>query len=563
MTPQFLNFLQGTLNSAFNSGDSTIEIAIDKKFQQDDGSFYNLTDQKTASLISALELTIKHKNNKKIELKRISTVASAGTTSDGRPIYTLTIELNGATKLEGLANSYDGTTSTTNVIANNKITNFPKNSPCIIAVNTGVLQRVLDLFTAGTTTNSATAGENLTILDSVSLHTDGTLRKYNFASFPNLVGVVNATVSSGNTATYTTYGGVSTGHTGLTIGATQFAEDTGAIAESASSTTTLLGTAETATTIRIAKSAAVSTEFSDSDFLVFDNADATKKAKLEVSGITTSTTRTLTVPDSDGTLLTSGEANAKDTTFRIQDDGDSTKQIAFQSSGITTATTRTITMPDNDVDLASASRRGTVYSTMFETAARFNTDLSSGTVTFGTSGVVLDTTATNNRTAGIYYAAGDNANNKLFTSGCDVSFDVTPSNVTIDDEGAYVGWFNGAVMSNGQLKQWVADTIATAGIGFIFQRVGGALNLYALVADGSGATATLLQTFVNGTKLSLAFSVRSSAIDFYINQALSISITTDIPASMATTNMFFHVSNQVAAGDQTTFTIHTHSLRKI
>lgn len=40
-----------------------------------------------------------------------------------------------------------------------------------------------------------------------------------------------------------------------------------------------------------------------------------------------------------------------DNVFRILDDSDTTKEIAFQASGITTATTRTITMADRDIDL--------------------------------------------------------------------------------------------------------------------------------------------------------------------------------------------------------------------
>lgn len=40
-----------------------------------------------------------------------------------------------------------------------------------------------------------------------------------------------------------------------------------------------------------------------------------------------------------------------DNVFRIQDNGDITKEIAFEASGITTATTRTITMADSDVNL--------------------------------------------------------------------------------------------------------------------------------------------------------------------------------------------------------------------
>lgn len=52
-----------------------------------------------------------------------------------------------------------------------------------------------------------------------------------------------------------------------------------------------------------------------------------------------------------------------DTQFRIQDDGDTTKQIAFQASGITTGTTRTITMPDSDVTLKAAPIENVVEDT--------------------------------------------------------------------------------------------------------------------------------------------------------------------------------------------------------
>lgn len=48
-----------------------------------------------------------------------------------------------------------------------------------------------------------------------------------------------------------------------------------------------------------------------------------------------------------------------DDVFRVQDDGDNTKQIAFQASAITTSTTRTITMPDSDVDLGQIATNTT------------------------------------------------------------------------------------------------------------------------------------------------------------------------------------------------------------
>lgn len=50
------------------------------------------------------------------------------------------------------------------------------------------------------------------------------------------------------------------------------------------------------------KPATISTEFSDSTFRIQDNADATKEIAFEASGITTGTTRTVTIPDKSGTL---------------------------------------------------------------------------------------------------------------------------------------------------------------------------------------------------------------------------------------------------------------------
>ena len=46
-----------------------------------------------------------------------------------------------------------------------------------------------------------------------------------------------------------------------------------------------------------------------------------------------------------------GSDTPADNVFRIQDQTDTTKQIAFEASGITTSTTRTVTMPDKDLTL--------------------------------------------------------------------------------------------------------------------------------------------------------------------------------------------------------------------
>jgi len=51
-------------------------------------------------------------------------------------------------------------------------------------------------------------------------------------------------------------------------------------------------------------STGIGTEFPDSLFRIFDTTDVTKELAIECSGITTGNTRTLTVPDADGTIVT-------------------------------------------------------------------------------------------------------------------------------------------------------------------------------------------------------------------------------------------------------------------
>ena len=48
--------------------------------------------------------------------------------------------------------------------------------------------------------------------------------------------------------------------------------------------------------------AGATTEFTDNTFQINDDGDATKVLKFQVSGVTTATTRTMTIPDADGTI---------------------------------------------------------------------------------------------------------------------------------------------------------------------------------------------------------------------------------------------------------------------
>jgi C1q domain len=86
------------------------------------------------------------------------------------------------------------------------------------------------------------------------------------------------------------------------------------------------------------------------------------------------------------TLNNTNTITLKDTLFTLQDDGDTTKQLKFQLSGITTATTRTLTIPDASdtiVGLAAAQTltNKTLTSPTITSPTITNATISADTVT--------------------------------------------------------------------------------------------------------------------------------------------------------------------------------------
>lgn len=104
----------------------------------------------------------------------------------------------------------------------------------------------------------------------------------------------------------------------------------------------------------------VNKTFEDSTTLFQDNADNTKQFKFEASGISTASTRTITIPDANITLVGTNNTQTlsnktldnttsltiQDSNLVLQDNLDNTKQLQFQISGIGTGTTRTLSVPD-------------------------------------------------------------------------------------------------------------------------------------------------------------------------------------------------------------------------
>jgi len=143
-------------------------------------------------------------------------------------------------------------------------------------------------------------------------------------------------------------------------------------------------------------------------FRVIDSTDNTKQVAFDASGISGSTTRTLTVPNASDTLVvlaatqtltnktialgsntitgalangitattqsasdnstkvattayvdnqvTAGSSNEfADNVFRVKDNSDTSKKLAFECSGISGSTTRTMTVPNTDGTISTES----------------------------------------------------------------------------------------------------------------------------------------------------------------------------------------------------------------
>lgn len=111
---------------------------------------------------------------------------------------------------------------------------------------------------------------------------------------------------------------------------------------SSGTNTTQLATTAFVTTAQTGALAADNTwtgtqTFKDNKFEVVDDADATKKLNLQLSGITTATTRTLTIPDKSGTIATIADLTLADPL------NSSTNTIVSGSYAATSSATITIT----------------------------------------------------------------------------------------------------------------------------------------------------------------------------------------------------------------------------
>ena len=176
-------------------------------------------------------------------------------------------------------------------------------------------------------------------------------------TFPDAGGTVvllgSLSVASGSGLTYDT----STGEFGTSsIPNGQLANSSVTVGSTAIA---LGGSATTITGLTSVTTTGLIVDDQTSGLAIRDAGDATRIARFDSGTISTGTTRTFTFPDENGTLLTSASTipggNFIDNTFRISDNSDNSKKLAFECSGITASTTRTMTIPDANGTISTES----------------------------------------------------------------------------------------------------------------------------------------------------------------------------------------------------------------
>lgn len=203
-----------------------------------------------------------------------------------------------------------------------------------------------------------------------------------------------------------------------------------------------------------------------------------------------------------------GSSVFDDSVFRIQDNSDSTKQVAFETSGISTGTTRTLTIPNASDTIVGATAAQTLTNKTL-TSPVISTISNTGTLTLPTStdtivGRATTDTLTNKTLASPTITGGSINASVLQVSGVNVltaaSIELNDLN-DVDTTGATVDGANYVLQYDSVSSGYALDTVTGAGevntasnvgasgAGVFKQKTGTDLEFKKLVA-GSNVTIT-------------------------------------------------------------------------
>jgi hypothetical protein len=239
-----------------------------------------------------------------------------------------------------------------------------------------------------------------------------------------------------------------------------------------------------------------------------------------------------------------GNVNASETTKGIVEEATDAEVTAGTATGGTGAKLF-VTPAKLATRLVTANVR-MVASTNFETAARFTAILDSGTNTFNNNGVLMSTTSTTTRAAGLTWELQRLASSSSVFSGSptfNTSFNLSAIGTT---GSAYMGL--GLVTKSG-----TGHTYTTDHCGFKIIISGSVATLYATQGDGATETASsALTTFADTDQCDVFLRVNSaSSIDYFWQKngggwSSATNLTTNMPDT-ASFQAQFSISNNSTA----------------